>query len=479
MIKTSRNFLLLIITIFVITFLSCGIPSKENDKNSDISLQIKYDSSYSRVVTNGKIRVLTHNNSTGYFVYKGQPMGFHYDLMNIFAERNNLDVELILVNDVPTALRKMKIGEADIMAFDVTQTKDRLEDLIFSHPVGYNKQVLVQRFRYGRKKSDTSEYIDRFIDLNGLDVYVQKGTVFKKHIEYLEQASATNVNIIVDSVNTMEELIQMVASGDIDYTVCDERIAKVNSTYIYGLDYSLGISIDQKLSWAMLKDADSLQRVINDWLIPFSKTTKFAVIRNKYFKTRHSKVLRKEYSPLLGGKLSPYDDYIKINAKIIGWDWRLLAAVIYQESRFNPNAGSWVGAKGLMQMMPAACEKFNLKNPTNPEESIRAGSEYLAYIQNKFAKDSTISIQDQVKFTLASYNVGMGHVFDARRLAEKYENKNSNWTDGVDKYIKLMQNPKYYNDSLVRYGYCRGNEPYYYVRKIYSYYEDYKNFVEE
>ncbi len=438
------------------------------------------DTSYSTVVNNGKIRVLTHNNSTGYFVYKGQPMGFHYDLMNIFAKEKGLEVELILVYDVPTALNKMKNGEADIAAFDVTQTRDRSKDFLFSMPVGYNKQVLVQRYRYGRKKSDKTEFIDRFIDLDGKDVYVQKGTVFKQHLEYLEKASATNINIIVDSINTMEELIQMVADGEIDYTVCDERIAKANSSFVFGIDYTLGLSIDQKLSWALLKGSDSLLNVVNQWLIPFSKTTKFAVIRNKYFRTKvHNKLTRKDYTPHRGGKLSPYDDYIKMYAEKINWDWRLLTAVVFQESRFNPQAGSWAGALGLMQMMPATAEKFNLSNPTDPKESIRAGSEYLAYLQKKFAADSTINEENQIKFALASYNAGLGHVLDARRLAEKFGVDNTIWTDGVDIYIKHKQNPKYYNDPVVKYGYCRGNEPYYYVRKIFSYYADYKNVVKE
>ena len=479
MINTKISFLTIIALFITFIITSCSSPIDTKTSNTDNIDIIKIDSSYTRVIKKGKIRVLTHNNSTSYFVYKGQPMGFHYTLINLFAKKHNLDVELILVNNVPSALKKLRNGEADIMAFDVTQTNERLKDLIFSYPIGYNKQVLVQRYRYGRKKSDTAKYIDKFIDLNNRTVYIQKGTVFKEHIEYLERSSATNIYLKQDSLHTMEELIQMVASGEIDYTVCDERVAKVNSTYIYGLDYSLGISIEQKLSWAMLKEADSLKSIINEWLIPFSKTTKFAVINNTYFKTKHSKLLRKKYSPLLGGKLSPYDDYIKTYAKKINWDWRLLAAVIFKESRFNPNAGSWVGALGLMQMMPASCEKFNLKDPTNPQESIRAGSEYLKYIQNKFANDSTISTDDQLKFTLASYNAGLGHVLDARRLAKKYENENSIWTDGVEKYIRLMQNPKYYNDPVVKYGYCRGNEPYNYVRKIYSYYYDYKNFLEE
>ena len=182
-------------------------------------------------------------------------------------------------------------------------------------------------------------------------------------------------------------------------------------------------------------------------------------------------------SPYRGGSLTPYDDIIKVNADKIGWDWRLIAALIYQESRFNPDAGSWAGAMGLMQLMPSTAKSFGLEDPFDPQQNIEAGTKYLNIIQKRFAKDSTISKSDIIKFTLASYNVGMGHVIDARRLATKHVGSDNIWTNSVDTFMLLKQKPMYYNDSVVKYSYCKGSAPYYYVEKIMSVYSDYENVV--
>ena len=438
-----------------------------------------YDSVYHNILDNEKIRIITHNNSTGYFVYRGTPMGFHYDLIKLFAKKNNLSVEIVVEENLNTAIEMLNNKEVDLCTFDITETRERAKSILYTHPIGYNRQVLVQRKKYGKRKNDNSEFVNNFLELDSKVVYVAKGAIFKQQIEHLEDISNTNINVIEDSVHTMEELIQLVADGKINYTACDERIAKANSTYVRNIDYSLHLSINQKLGWVCALGSDSLLEMINEWLIPFSKTTRFAIIRNKYFKTqKHSFYTKTDYAPLRGGSLSPYDKIIKKYAKEIGWDWRLLTAVVYQESRFNPNAGSWVGAQGLMQLMPAVATKFGVTDATDPEQSIKAGAKYLKLLQKRFQRDSTISEIDQIKFSLAAYNVGYGHVIDARKLAEKHEGHNNVWTQNVDTFILLKMKPKYYNDPVVKYGYCRGSEPYKYVERIMNLYNDYKNVVD-
>ncbi len=436
-----------------------------------------HNTDYHHIIKTKSIRIITHNNSTSYFLYRGQPMGFHYDLAKAFAKAHGFKLKIIVEDDFPKAIKMLKDKEADIVAMDITITKDREKDIQFTYPIGSNKQVLVQRKRYGRRRNDSALYIKTVMDLSGKKIYVQRGTIFKENLEHLKNISATNFQIVEDSIHSMEELIMMVANNKIDYTACDERIAKANATYNPTIDYHLALSIEQKLAWAIPQNEDSLLIMINQWLKKYTRSRQFALLENKYFKTKkNSFYTDKQYIPLRGGQLSPYDQSIKENAKSIGWDWRLLAAVIYNESRFNAMATSWAGAKGLMQLMPKPAVKFNLDNPYNPKENIRAGAKYLHYLTTKFTKPAIDSIS-RIKFALAAYNIGLGHVRDAQKLAKKYTGSDTSWSHGVDTFLVLKSKPKYYKDSVVKYGYCRGKSAYNYVENIFTLYDNYKNLV--
>jgi membrane-bound lytic murein transglycosylase F len=159
----------------------------------------------------------------------------------------------------------------------------------------------------------------------------------------------------------------------------------------------------------------------------------------------------------------------------LGWDWRLLASQVYQESRFNPKAKSWAGAVGLMQMLPETAREYGAKNLYDSYENLRAGANYLKWLLNywKDIEDET----ERVKFAMASYNCGFGHVEDAQKLAEKYDAESDVWTDQVNQYILKLSEKKFFNDEVVKYGYCRGEEPYKYVQEIFERYEHYKRLI--
>ena len=175
---------------------------------------------------------------------------------------------------------------------------------------------------------------------------------------------------------------------------------------------------------------------------------------------------------LRNGYASPYDGLFKTHAEGSRWDWRLLAAQGFAESRFKPTAKSWAGASGLMQIMPATGRQFGLKKSEmfNPDRSIETAVKILDYYDNMMAK-KVPDPQERIKFTLASYNAGAGHVLDAIKLAEKYGLDPTVWDDNVEKGMLMKMNKKYYRDPVVRHGYSRGRETVDYVDRIYAYYD--------
>lgn len=184
-----------------------------------------------------------------------------------------------------------------------------------------------------------------------------------------------------------------------------------------------------------------------------------------------------DYSSLSGNKLSPYDDQLKVGAKILGWDWRLLASVVYQESNFNPSIKSWAGAVGLMQVMPETGEYFGVSNIEDPSQNIKVGVRFLKFLDNEWAKTVTDSTE-RVKFVLASYNVGLSHILDARNLANKYGRSPVKWDNNVEYMLSQKSNPKYYRDKVVAAGYCRCYGPIVYVKEVLNRFEEYKIHIE-
>jgi membrane-bound lytic murein transglycosylase F len=187
-------------------------------------------------------------------------------------------------------------------------------------------------------------------------------------------------------------------------------------------------------------------------------------------------MVESDYFSLTSGEISPYDKYIKEFSSQINWDWRLIASMMYQESRFNANAKSWAGAFGLMQMMPNTAVRFGVDSASSPRSQIKGGIMFLQWLDKMF-EDVPDPIERQ-KFVLASYNIGPGHIVDARNLALKNGKDPNIWKDNVDLFLLKKSDPKFYNDPIVKYGYCRGTETYKYVLDVVERYEHYKNLVQ-
>lgn len=176
-------------------------------------------------------------------------------------------------------------------------------------------------------------------------------------------------------------------------------------------------------------------------------------------------------------QLSEYDKYIKKTAQSIGWDWRLLASLIYQESRFKTELESEKGAYGLMQLMPVVMEQYDIDHDSSPEEQIAAGGKLIRHLDKRLERRVSDSAQ-RVKFVLAAYNAGLGHVYDAQRLAEKYGKESDVWNDNVDFFILNKSKSQYYNDTCCRNGYLRGDQTYRFVEEVIKRYHHYKTIID-
>lgn len=432
------------------------------------------------ILDRGVLRASTNYNSTNYFVYRGEPMGFHLELLRQFASSIGVGLEIFVSNNLEENFDcLLHGGGCDLIALDLTVTKDRKRKLQFTQPHSFTRQVLVQRnpgTAASERPDGSASLITNQYELAGKTVYVQKSSAYISRLQSLMEEIADTI-YIVEMQEDVEQLIEMVSRGDIDYTVSDEHIAKLNSRYYSNIDVQIPVSFNQHLSWAVRPGSDDLLNAINEWMVAFKQTRQYTALYNKYYENPRSVSLAKSIMHSQGGgHVSAYDHIFKRYADVNGWDWRLLASIAFQESRFDQDAVSWAGAFGVMQLMPETAEAYNVDQDSPAEENIRAGAAYLSWI-DKLLSEHIQDEDERLKFVLASYNVGIGHVLDARRLAEKYGKDPNIWKDHVDYYVLNKSKPEYYRDPVVRFGYARGSEPFNYVNEILDRYAHYLNML--
>lgn len=462
--------------VLVVIITNCNKQQLVTEEKANITETVSID--LAKIKERGKLIASTSYNSVNYFMYKGAPMGYQFDMLRLLASELNVSLEIVVNNDNEDAFRKLNTGEYDLIANGLTVTNDRLKSVGFTQPLVKSRQVLVQRLPKKQKGIPKRELHENIItdakQLAGKVVYVQQGTVFVDNLKNLSD-SLDNPITIIELPEEQEDIIKLIANGEINYTVCDENIGLVNQTYYPNIDVSLPLSAKQNLAWAVRKNSPELLNVIDKWLT--SKQSKYprAILYKKYFNNKKSKrIVNSDYYTLSSGKISVFDDIIKIKSELIGWDWRLLASLIYQESRFNPEAESWMGAYGLMQLMPTTADMYNITEESTPEQHITAGVKYISWIDKRLKK-AGIGDEERVKFVIAAYNVGLGHVKDARKLAVKYGKNPDIWENNVDFFVLNKSKPKYFKDPVVKHGYARGSETYKYVIEIIDRFEHYKN----
>lgn len=425
-----------------------------------------------QIKDSGELVMLTLYSSTSYFIYRGQEMGFQYELCQQFAK--SLGVKLtVKVGKSTRQLKEMLLrGEGDLIAYPMPITKAWKDSMTYCGDEVITHQVIVQR------KGGKVPVMRDVTDLVGKEVYAIPG----KYLNRLNNLNDELGGIIRvrqasnDSVS-VEELIAEVARGKIDYTVADNDIARLNATYFPNLDISLNISFDQRASWAVRKESVHLAAAADLWHSENVTSPAYTASMKRYFEISKSR----PHSPILSlreGKISHYDAIFKKYAPTIKWDWRLLASLAYNESNFDTLAVSWAGAKGLMQLMPRTAKAMGVPEgkEQNPEESVKAAVKYIGLTARSF---SAVPEEERIHFILAAYNSGLGHVLDAMALAEKYGKNKYVWYNHVEKFILLKSNEEYFTDPVCKFGYFRGVETYNFVRDITERFKLYKEKIKE
>ena len=410
-------------------------------------------------------------------------MGFQYELLKSFSDHIGIDLEIVIENHLEHAFGMLKSGEADLLAIGLTVNSSRKKDILFTEPIDQTRQVLIQR-KPSNWRSLTADEIDKRLIRNQLglakkSVYVQEGSSHVERLVTLASEIGDSI-IIIEVPYDSEKLIQHVADGEIDYTVCDENVAFVNAKYYPVIDVSTPVSFPQNQAWGIRRNSsEALLQELNRWITTYTKTESYALLYAKYFKnSRSSIIVRSDYYALNTGKVSKYDDMIREYSASINWDWRLLASLICQESRFDPNVKSWAGAYGLMQIMPVTGRNFGIDITSSPENNMKAGIQYINWLHSIF--DPKISDENErLNFILASYNAGPGHVLDAMKLAEKNGMDPQKWDGNVAIWLLKKSESRYYNDIVVKNGYFRGTESVNFVSEVLERFGHYKNIIPE
>lgn len=475
-----------LVFISIIFLLGCAQSGKESRdgsrKSSEQETTVIFD--LEKIKERGTLKALVDNSSTSYFIYKGNLMGYEYELLTLLAEELGVQLEIIVTKSIDDAFAKLNSGEGDIIAFTLTITKERQKRVAFTNALYTTRQILVQKKPVNWREMKLHEIeellIRNQVELIGKEVHVRRSSSYVDRLNNLSEEIGGDIRIIEDDKDIETELmIKKVADGEVKYTIADEDIAMVNASYYPDLDIKTAISFPQQIAWAVRLNSPQLLNYINDWQSKIKRGPDYNVIYNKYYKSPRSSVsrMKSDFSSLQGDKLTVYDDQIKATANDLGWDWRLLAAQMYQESGFMPNEVSWAGAIGLMQLVPETGARFGADNLKDPDQNIKAAGAFLKYLEGLWGKTIT-NEKERIKFTLASYNVGLGHVIDARELAEKYDKDPKKWDDNVEFFLLNKSKPKYFNDPVCKSGYCRGEEPVNYVRDIINRFEQYKQLLQ-
>ena len=454
--KSKLPIIPLIVSVFM--FAGCG-----HKKMAQLSTGTSND--LKGIIDSDTLRVATMNGSTSYFLYRDELMGFDYEMAENLADYLNVNLKIDIAHSEKEMTEWLQEGKVDLVAYNFVETKELKQKFSFVLPQPDSYQVLVQNMG-ANALSDVTQ-------LEGKDVYVQANSIFYKRLVALNEEIGGTINVVLapDSL-TNDDLIDMVADNKIGYTLAYHNLAQLHKSYSRNLDCHMPVGFNQHNGWLIPSGSKNLRKAIDKWRKTPETEQVIANLNNKYLEKSPFLALRTVKIPK--GSISPFDRLFKKYATIINWDWRLLAALAFHESRFNSTEVSWSGASGLMQLMPRTASNFGLDKSTkfDPEMNIEASVQYIKSLSLSFREIE--NKEERIKFILAAYNSGPAHILDAMALARKYGKNPHIWFNHVEYFLVKKDEPEFYNDPVVKYGYFRGRETVKYVQNTLDTFKKYQ-----
>lgn len=423
----------------------------------------------------GVLRVLTRNNAVTYFLHKGRARGFDFELVQGIAKALGVRLEMVVPESANQLVPWLLEGRGDLIAASFTITAERAAKVRYSRPYLFVDELLVA--------AKGTPAMASAAELAGKKIAVRPSSSYAATLRTLQAEHGLIIDSAPEDQET-EELIARVAKGELPFTVADSHIVNIERLYRDDVVPVLALTAaapgakdpigkplpgGKPIAFALRPDNGKLAAFIDEHIGRVYRGVAYNVAKKRYFEDERHITSAKGDRTTQGGALSVYDALFREHAAAHGLDWRLLAAVAYQESRFNPKASSWVGARGLFQFMPATAAELGFTDLEDPAQATEAAATYLSQLMGRF--DPELALGVRIRFALASYNAGRGHVIDARRLAAARGLDPNLWFDNVEKTMLLLMEPRHYRRAP--HGYCRGDEPVRYVREIQSRFDRY------
>ncbi len=419
----------------------------------------------------GVLRMITRYNSSSYFIDRGGHAGFEYELLARFAGENGLALEVVVPEPDEDPLTLLNSGRGDVLALGSPPGPQVADHTASTHPYNFSRQVLL---RPAGEPADG----EGAAALAGLTVYVPHRSSQRELLRRLREQGGTpffavTANPLVES----EELIARVSRGDIEATVAEENLAMAAASYLDGVRIVAGLTPPRPVSWQVRSNSPELLAALNGFLAEQLRMTPDGPRRSRFYGILYARYYegdrppREPRGPADPLALSDWDDLMRAAADSVGLDWRLVAAVCYQESRFNPDAVSPAGAVGLMQVLPrlAGVDSASLHDP---EINLRIGARMLADLNHIY---DYLAPADRLAFTVATYHAGFGHMTDARRLAMDAGRDPNRWRRSLDQFLPRLMEQRWF--SQTRHGFYRGAETVTYVQAILNRYRMYRRLL--
>ena len=451
------------LSFFIFGWLSHNIymPSKQGDKTSLLD-KIKKERS---------LNVVLLNAPSTYYIGNEGPQGFEYDLLKAYADHLDVKLHIIPAHTVKEALQLSNNPDVHITSASLAKTQSR--EKLYNFGPSYfevQEQVICNRGMLGSSK------FPRDVEgLGGLTITLGDGTSYSETFERLKE-DGFDINFTVSSKHTTEGLLEMVAKHEIDCTVADSNIYLLNLKFFPEIALAFSVSGREQLAWLLPKGAKKLEADMYAWFNDFNQRGKIAELKDHYFS--HALFFdyynTKMFYKRIKSRLSKYKKYFKEAGARFGIPWTLLASVSYQESHWNPRAKSFTGVRGLMMLTGITAKIVGVKNRLDPKQSIIGGAKHLKQMMKVVPK--SIHGENRLKFALGAYNIGMGHIEDAQKLAKKLGLNQNIWSD-LKIVLPLLSQKRYYGN--LKYGYARGAEPVKYVEAIYNYKDILKKYERE